>query len=294
LQPEEYLKPEVIKQVARLDLKARFLVEGFLAGLHSSPFKGFSVEFSEHRKYVPGDDIRSIDWKVFARTNRYYVKQYAAETNMECHLLVDCSGSMGYGYGITKLQYATYLAAALSYIMLNQQDPVGLVTFGKGLRSVMKPRAKRSHVISILRHLDSTRATGRSNVAASLHLAAEMIRHRGLVVLFSDLLDEPEQVIEGLRHLSYRGHDVIVFQILDDREVRLPFDRFSRFVDVETGEEVPADPDAVRAGYARELGAFIDGYRDACRRENIDFLQFDTATRFDAALTAYLMKRSGR
>ena len=158
----------------------------------------------------------------------------------------------------------------------------------------MKPRAKRSHVISILRHLNSTRPSGRSALADSLHLAAEMIRHRGLVIVLSDLLDDASAVVDGFRHLAYRGHDVIVFQILDDREVRLPFDRFSRFIDVETGAEVPADPDAVRAGYLDELSRFIDSYRDACRRENIDFLQLDTATRFDVALTAYLLKRSGR
>ncbi len=294
MQPEEYLRPEVIRQVARLDLKAKFLVEGFLAGLHSSPFKGFSVEFSEHRRYVPGDDVRSIDWRVYGRTNRYYVKQYAAETNMECHLLVDCSGSMGYGDSVTKLQYATYVAAALSYIMVRQQDPVGLVTFDTSLRSVMKPRAKRSHMVSILRHLNEIRPSGTSHVAASLHLIAEMIRHRGLVVLFSDLIDDEEAVIDAFRHLRYRGHDVIVFQVLDDRELRLPFDRYARFIDVETGAELPADPDAVRDGYRREIQRFIRGYREACESENIDFLQVDTATSFDRALTAYLIKRAGR
>lgn len=259
LAPEAYLRPDVIRQVQRFDLKARFVMEGFLAGLHTSPFKGFSVEFSEHRKYVPGDDIRAVDWKVWSRTNRYYIKQYEAETNLTGHLLVDVSGSMGYrgpGGELSKLEYATYLAGAMAYLMVHQQDPVGLVTFGEEIHEYLKPKSRPSHLLSILRRLNEARPAGPTGLAANLHRIAEMIPHRGLVVLFSDLLDDEAAVLDAFGHLRYRGHDVIVFQIFDAAETNFPFDELTRFEDVEGLETaLTAEPNAVREAYLKEVSA---------------------------------------
>jgi uncharacterized protein (DUF58 family) len=298
LKPEAYLRPEVIRQVQRFDLKAKFVMEGFLAGLHASPFKGFSVEFSEHRKYVPGDDLRAIDWKVWSRTNRYYVKQYEAETNLTGHLLVDLSASMGYagpGSSLSKLEYATYLAGALAYLMIHQQDPVGLITFGEGIRQHLKPKSKPSHLLTILRLLSEAKPAGPTGLGASLHRIAELIPHRGLVILFSDLLDDEKAVVEGLSHLRYRGHDVIVFQVFDAAEARFPFDQFTRFQDSEDRvSDVTAEPAAIRAAYLAEVRSFLSNYERECLRRRVDFVAVDTATTFDHALLAYLQRRCGK
>lgn len=296
--PESYLRPDVIRQVQRFDLKAKFVMEGFLAGLHTSPFKGFSVEFSEHRRYVAGDDTRTIDWKVWSRTNRYYVKQYEAETNMTGHLLVDLSGSMDYagpGASLSKIEYATYLAGALAYLMIGQQDPVGLITFGKEVKTYLRPKSKPSHLYAMLRVLSESKASGPTGVAVSLHQIAELIPHRGLVVLFSDLLDDEEQTMESLAHLRYRGHDVILFHILDAAEAKFPFDQLTRFEDPE-GEEpgLTADPPAIRVAYLQEVQQFVERLREQCTRMHIDFVSVDTSTTFDKALLAYLQRRCGK
>jgi len=297
--PEAYLQPEVIRQVQGFDLKAKFVMEGFLAGLHKSPFKGFSVEFSEHRKYVSGDDIRSIDWKVWSRTNRYYVKQYEAETNLTGHLLVDLSGSMGYAGkagGLTKLEYATYLAGAMAYLMIGQQDPVGLVTFNKTVHKYLKPKSKPSHLLSMLRVLAEAKPGGVTNLSHCLHQIAEMIPHRGLVMIFSDLLeDNEEQVLDALAHLRFRGHEVIVFQVFDAAEARFTFDELTRFEDIEGGaENVTAEPAAIREAYLAEVKAFLERYRAECVKRRVDFVSVDTATSFDKALLAYLQRRCGK
>ena len=296
--PEAYLRPDVINQVQRFDLKAKFVMEGFLAGLHTSPFKGFSVEFSEHRRYVPGDDVRSIDWKVWSRTNRYYVKQYEAETNLTGHLLVDLSGSMSYtgpGASLSKLEYATYLAGALAYLMIGQQDPVGLVTFGQDVKAFLKAKSKRSHLYSILRVLSESKAEGPTGLAASLHQIAELIPHRGLVVLFSDLLDDEAKAMDALAHLRYCGHDVILFHILDAAEAKFPFEHLTRFEDPEEQEPgLTADPPAIRASYLEEVERFVEHYHEQCTRLRVDFISVDTSTTFDKALLAYLQRRCGK
>lgn len=296
--PEAYLRPDVIRQVQRFDLKAKFVMEGFLAGLHTSPFKGFSVEFSEHRRYVPGDDFRSIDWKVWSRTNRYYVKQYEAETNLTGHLLVDLSGSMSYtgpGSSLSKIEYATYLAGALAYLMIGQQDPVGLITFGRETKTYLRPKSKPSHLYSILGVLSESKAKGPTGLAACLHQIAELIPHRGLVILFSDLLDNEEETLQALAHLRYRGHDVILFHILAAAEARFPFDQLTRFEDPEEETSaVTADPPAIRASYLEEVRRFVERYREQCTRLRIDFIPVDTSTTFDKALLAYLQRRCGK
>src|SRR5438874_2533502 len=223
---EKYLRPEVIRQVARLDLRAKFIVEGFLSGLHASPFHGFSVEFSEHRKYTPGDDLKDLDWNVYAKTDKYYLKKFQAETNVTGYLVMDLSASMAYTYRqeLTKFEYAVCLAAALGYLMIHQQDPVGLVTFDTRIRTSLPPRSKRTQLGTILSVLANLQPSGATEVSACLHQLAGMLRGKSLVMLFSDLLTEVDPVLEGLHHLRHRGHEIILFHILDEAEVHFPFE----------------------------------------------------------------------
>jgi len=294
---EEYLRPDVIRQVARLDLKARFIVEGFLAGLHNSPYQGFSTEFSEHRKYSVGDDLKNIDWNVFARTDRFYVKRFQAETNLNCYLLVDVSESMAYSHGgaITKLEYSTYIAAALGYLMISQQDAVGLATFDSELVGYVPARSKRAHLAGLLGVLARALRHRPSRIGWSLHRAAELFPRRGLVILFSDLIpageESPESVVQALTHLTYRGHDVICFHVLDHAELSLPFEGPSRFIDTETGRQVKLRPEAIRADYRREIERFCENYSRRCAEAEIDYVEVDTSVSFDRVLIAYLMSR---
>ncbi len=296
LKTEEYLRPDVIRQVARLDLRARFIVEGLLAGLHSSPYQGFSVEFSEHRKYSPGDDLRTIDWNVYAKTDRFYVRKFEAETNLQAYLLMDCSASMGYAGGgrMTKMDYAICLAAALGYMMIHQQDAVGLVTFDRKVRTFMPPRTKRSHLMNLLGELAATRPTGGTDLAAALHEVAERVRKRSLMVLVSDLISDQDAVLDALHHVRYRGHDLIIFQVLDHSERTFDFDEPARFEEPETGEHVAADARAIRAGYLEEIEAFIESYRREAQNVRADFVTVDNAMTFDKALTEFLIQRRMR
>ncbi len=297
---EEYLRPDVIREVERLDLKARFIVEGFIAGLHDSPYYGFSSEFSDHRKYTAGDDPKNIDWKVYARTDRLYIKRFQAETNLDCNLLLDVSESMAYGYGgpLTKLEYATYMAAALAYMMVNQQDNVGLVTFDREPTHVVPPRSKRSHLPALLGVLASAMRHRPSRLSQSLHRTADLLQRRGLVVLFSDLIpadrETQQDVIEGLQHLRYRGHDLVCFHLLDHAEVTFPFQGSVRFVDIESMASVQADADAVGADYRQEVRRFIERYREVCLDERIDYVSVDTADSFDRVLLSFLKARQAK
>ncbi|MDQ7779555.1 MAG: DUF58 domain-containing protein [Planctomycetota bacterium] len=292
---EQYLKPEVIKRIAGLDLKARFIVQGFISGLHASPYHGFSVEFSEHRKYELGDELNTIDWNVYGRTDRFFVKKYRAETNTQCHLVVDVSPSMGYGYkGMTKLEYGICIAAALGFMMIRQQDPVGLVTFDERIRTYVPPKCKRGHLAVILGQLTKAYPSAQTNIAGALNDVAGMLRRRGLVILISDLLAEPQSVLPALSHLRFRQHDVIVFHILDESEVKLPFEDMTSFQDPETGSRVVADPHSVRKAYMARLNEFIESYRTVCNDNKIDYVQLDTSMPFDKALMSFLMMRRTR
>jgi uncharacterized protein (DUF58 family) len=294
---EEYLRPDVIQQVARLDLKAKFIVEGFLSGLHSSPYQGFSTEFSEHRKYVVGDDLRSIDWNVFGRTDRFYIKKFQAETNLNCYLMVDLSKSMAYSYGsvMTKLDYSICMAAALGYLMINQQDAVGVVTFDEDIVGYVPPRSKRKHLAGILGLLARAPPGRLSKLGFCLHKAAELFPRRGLVILFSDLIPPPEEnqedVLDALRHLAFRGHDVICFHVLDHAELTLPHEGPTRFLDIETMQRITVEPEAVRDDYRREIQGCIEFYRSRCAEARIDFVPVDTAVSFDKVLVTYLLSR---
>jgi len=300
---QEYLRPEVIAQVQRLDLRARFLVEGFLAGLHRSPFLGFSVEFSEHRKYVPGDDLRLLDWNVFAKTDRFYVRKYQAETTLDTYLLVDLSGSMDYppmdepdlsGGRLRKIDYSICLAAAIGYMLIHQQDAVGLATFGEKLQGFLGPKAKRSHLMAILAELTKIRPYGPTGLADALHEIADRVRKRSLMVLFSDLLADVESVVEAMHHLRYRGHDLIVFHVLSEEEAVFPFSGPKRFTDVESDAHVNTNATAIRAAYLEEIGRFIDRYRDEAAAVRVDFASVHTGMTFDKALLRFLISRQRR
>ncbi len=293
---EQYLKPEVIRQISRLDLRAQFIVKGFLQGLHASPFHGFSVEFSEHRKYTPGDDPKDIDWLVYAKTDKYYVKKFEAETNITGYLVMDLSRSMAYTYRqeFTKFDYSICLAAALCYLMIHQQDPVGLITFDTAIRQSLPPRSKRTQLGNVLSLLANLKPSGQTDIAKSLTQIAAMLKHRSLVMLFSDLFAEPEGVIAALRRLRHGGHDVILFHVLDEAEVRFPFDGVIEFEEPESHEKLQIDAGSFRSDYLSEIQSFCEMYRRECFQNGIDYVQIDTSMQFDRALTEYLVSRRGR
>lgn len=290
---EQYLRPEVIRQVARLDLRAKFIVEGFLQGLHASPFHGFSVEFSEHRKYVPGDDIKDIDWNIYAKTDKYYVKKFEAETNLHGYLVMDLSASMAYTYRqeLTKFDYGICLAAALGYLMIHQQDPVGLITFDTKVRTFIPPKSKRTQLATIIGALAKLQPTGTTDVAASLHQIASMIRTKSLVILFSDLLTDAEPVVKALHHLRHRGNDVILFHILDEAEVYFPFEGNIEFEDSESHDKLVLDARGIRKDYVAALKEFMTQYQQECFKARIDYVPVNTSVSFDKALLEYLLNR---
>jgi uncharacterized protein (DUF58 family) len=293
---EKYLRPEVIRQVARLDLRAKFIVEGFLQGLHASPYQGFSVEFSEHRKYVPGDDLKDLDWNVFAKTDRYYVKKFHAETNVTGYLVMDLSASMAYTYRqeLTKFEYGICLAAALGYLMIHQQDPVGLITFDTKIQAALPPKSKRTQLATILGVLASLKPSGQTDVAGCLHQLAAMIRHKSLIMLFSDLLTDPKPVLDSLHHLRHRGNEIILFHILDEAEAHFPFEGIIEFEDVEAPQKLTIDARHMRGDYLQSLADFQNYYREECHKANIDYVQMDTSVSFDKALLEYLIQRQRR
>jgi uncharacterized protein (DUF58 family) len=287
-----YLDPAIIARLGTIDLKARTIVEGFLTGLHRSPFKGFSVEFAEYRQYLPGDDLATLDWKVYARSDRHFVKKYEEETNLTCHLLIDVSASMGYASGpITKLQYASYLTGALAYLMHRQRDAFGLIAFDDSIAALLPASARSGHLRTVLLALERLEMGTRTNVAKPLHDLAAAVRKRGMVVLVSDLLDDPVSVLDGLKHFRYRGTDVIVFHILDPYELKFPFEHAARFRDMETQEEVMAVPGSVRADYLERMQARIDFYRRELGLAGIDYCQLETSQPLELGLMAYLMTR---
>ena len=287
-----HLSPATLARLGSLDLKARTIVEGFLTGLHRSPFKGFSVEFAEYRQYFPGDDLARLDWKVYARSDRHFVKKFEEETNLDCYLLLDVSASMGYGsQGITKLQYGSWLAAALAYLMNRQRDAVGLIAFDDQIIQMLAPSARTGQLTSVLITLDRLELGSQTNVAKPLNDLAEAVRKRGLVVLISDLLDDPGRVIDGLKHFRYRGTEVIVFQILDSAELRFPFERAARFRDTETRDEVLAVPGAVREQYLQAINDLQQRYRRELRLAGIDYVMLDTSVPIETALMSYLLTR---
>jgi len=290
---KNYFDPKVLAGIANLGLRARWVVEGLMSGVHKSRAKGFSVEFEEHREYSPGDEIRRIDWKALGKFDRYFIKEYEDETNLRAYLLLDASASMNYSSdGVTKFDYGCTLTASLAYLILKQQDAAGVVTFSNRIESFVPPRAKRDYLIQILHALENRGPAGETNVGKILDDIASQIRRRGLVVLVSDLLDEPEPILKGLRQFRFKGNDVIVFHLLDQAELDLPFDGNILFEDLEAANlQIVADPRAIRKTYQQVVQEFINEMRKQCHAESIDYQLISTATPLDQALASYLSWR---
>ncbi len=293
---EQYLRPELASQIKRLDLRAQMIVRGFLQGLHASPYQGFSVEFSEHRKYTIGDDPKDIDWLAYAKTDRYYVKKFESETNLTGYLVMDLSQSMGYTYRqqLTKFDYSICLAAALAYLMIMQQDPIGLITFDNKVRASVPPRSRRGHLPAILSHLSQLKATGTADLASVVGPLAAIFRHRSLIMLMSDLLTDVEPTLAALRMLRFSGHDVIVFHVLDEAEVHFPFQGVVQLQDPETGKSIAVNADEVGDEYRSNIRDFRERLRKGCTESRIDYVPLDTSVPYDKALMEYLLSRRGR
>ncbi len=289
-----YLEPEALARMKNLSMVARGVVEGAITGLHSSPYKGFSVEFAEHREYTAGDDPRHLDYKMLARTDRLYIKQYEEETNMRVQILLDTSASMGYAHDskISKLQYGSYLAAILAYLMTRQQDSVGLTTFDTKIGLDMPARSSPRHFNEMMQRLEAIEPSEETDIAAILHLLANRFKKRCLIVVISDLYDDPDEVMRALHHFHHRRHEVIVFNVFDRAEIEFPFTDTIAFHDLETDEKIQIDPAYVRDAYREQIDGFIEGYRRACAESNIDYVMTDTSVPYDFMLSKYVAKRT--
>ncbi|MFH1922914.1 MAG: DUF58 domain-containing protein [Planctomycetota bacterium] len=289
-----YLEPSALARVKNLQMVARGVVEGAISGLHASPYKGFSVEFAEHREYTAGDDPRHLDYKMLARTDRLYIKQYEEETNMRVQILLDTSGSMAYSHegNITKYDYAAHLTAILAYLMTRQQDSVGLTTFDTEIRLDMPARSSPQHFGEMMRQLEAIKPGAKTDVAETLHKLANRFKKRCLIVLVSDLYDEPDAVMRALHHFRHRKHEVIVFHVFDKAEIDFPFREVTSFYDLETNERLQIDPVYVRDAYVEQIEAFIEAYRRACAETRIDYVMTDTSVPYDFMLSRYIAKRN--
>tara|TARA_B100000945_G_C20426104_1_gene620584 strand:+ start:2010 stop:2906 length:897 start_codon:yes stop_codon:yes gene_type:complete len=287
------ISPELVQRLNNLYLKARFVVEGFIVGLHKSPYHGFSVEFSEHRTYNPGDEIRYIDWKLWAKTERYFIKQFEEETNLKCYILLDQSLSMQYkSKNITKLEYAQILSASLGYLMIKQQDAVGITLFDNQIRHHITPKSKRSHLNSILSIMNNIKSGPETNIAPILHKTAEIIKKRGLVILISDLFDDPDEIMSGLKHFRHRGHEVIVFHVLDENELTLnDYKQRTNFLDIESNEKITTEPWHIQKEYQIEINKFCNYFKYNCNKNNIEYFRITTEKKLELALYEYLIKR---
>lgn len=288
-----FLSPEVLARINSLELLARTVVEGFISGLHRSPFTGFSTEFAEYRQYMPGDDLRYLDWKLLGRTDRYYIKKYRADTNSQCHILLDASGSMRYASGpVSKLQYAQFVGASLAYLINRQQDAVGLIAFDEEVRTHVPAHARTGHMRTVFGRMEQLQAGNETRLSAVLHNVAERITRRGIIVLVSDLYDEPEPLIKALQHLRFQGNDVIVFQVLDKNEVEFNFTDPVLLEDAETQEQLHVLPDILADGYRKKINEHITHMREGCAANKIDYELLTTDKPLDHALFAFLAKRA--
>jgi uncharacterized protein (DUF58 family) len=291
--PNRYFDPDGLSRVGNMELVARQVVEGFLTGRHRSPYHGFSVEYLDHRAYTPGDEISSLDWKILARTDKYYVKLFEDETNLRATILLDCSHSMAFQSGkLSKLEYGCYLTAALSHLMLHQNDAVGLVLFDQDVREYLPPRARPTQFRRTLELLDATPTRGDTDVGTILHEIAERIHRRGLVIVISDLIDDVPKVASGLQHFRHNGHEVIVLHIMDDAELTFPYERLTRFKDMEGAGRVVANPKSLRTRYLARLNTWLDELKSACFERNVSYNLANTTQPYDAFLAAYLEKRA--
>ena len=289
----KYLLPETVAQIGNLELIARLVVEGFITGLHRSPYHGFSVEFAEHRQYRPGDETKNIDWRAYARTNKYYVKQFEEETNLRAVLAIDSSGSMKYASKgcISKFEYAIYLAASLGMLMVNQRDAVGLALYDTEINKYMPPKSKPSYISEILKVLAATEPSNNTSTAKALDELAERIKRRGLVIVMSDFFDDIDSVLNALKHFRHRNNEVLAFHILDPREIDFKLGQGATFKDIETGEEMISQPHHIQNSYSTAVHEFINKIKRECFNHNIDYFLIDTSKPFDIAMRQYLTKR---
>jgi len=295
------LDAEALGRIGRHEFSARGVVEGFITGHHRSPYKGLSAEFAEHREYAPGDDIRNLDWRVFGRSDRYYIKQYIEETNLRATILLDASGSMRYqgnraaprdGRLLTKYEYASRTAALMAHLLINQQDAVGLVTYDTAIRRYIPARSRPSHLRVLLQEMHEAQPGEETDLAPIFHDIAEKVPRRGLILIMSDLFGDADAIIEALHHFRHRKHDVIVFHVMAEEELTFPYDRWSTFFDLEVDENrIQVDPRAIRSAYVAEVEGFIDKIRAGCGQLVIDYVQMTTATPFDLVLANYLSRR---
>ena len=291
---KRFLHPEAIRRISRLELRARHIVEGFLSGMHRSPYFGQSVEFAQHREYAHGDDLRHVDWKVWARQDRLYVKQFEEDTNLRCTMLIDVSNSMAYGQGpLNKYEYACTVACSLAYLILKQQDAVGCVTFDDQVRNKVPVRSKRNHIHSVVQSLSITEPKDKTNMLEICRNVAESYPRRGMMVIISDLLTERDSLVRGLKLLRQRGHDVMVFHILDDDELDFPFSGPMRFDGLESEDFLNCNPRSLREGYLEALSGFLEDVRHQCAQNTIDYALIRTSQSLDAALASYLSNRLG-
>ena len=289
----KYLRPETVALLNSMSLRARLVVEGYIIGHHRSPYHGFSVEFAEHRSYGPGDEIKHIDWKLFGKTDRLYVKRYEEETNLRAHIILDTSKSMLYSSAeVSKLSYANSLAASLSYLMINQQDAVGIAKFSEKIDTFIPPKARPSHLNLILSQLDDKDSGNDTQIGMVLHELADRIKKRGMVILISDLLDKPENIMKGLKHFRHQNQEVIVFHIQDRKESEFDFDARTKFFDMETGEEIVTEPWHIRSNYNELISKLESNYKSNCRENLIDYVPLFTDQSLDIGITEYLIKRS--
>ncbi|HMQ68281.1 MAG TPA: DUF58 domain-containing protein [Ignavibacteria bacterium] len=318
---KKYLNPSVVARLSNMEFKARMVVEGFIAGMHKSPYHGFSVEFAEHRQYMPGDDLKHLDWKILGKTDRYYIKRYEEETNLKSYLLLDISRSMNFksdniggidskrkGFlkkllsgkeskpeqshnSLTKLEYASHLAASLSYLMLLQRDAISLTTYDTKIRSYIPPHSTKANLQLILKELSNVESLNETGTAKCLNEIADKVKRRGLVIVFSDLFDEQNEVINALKHFRYDKNEVIIFQILDPIELTFLEGNPVTLKDMETNEEIFSQPVSMQKAYQESVQEFINKYKTECRKNNIDFITLSTSTPFDTALLNYLNKR---
>ena len=293
-QSRKYLDPVFLSKLGNMDLVARCAVEGFFAGLHPSPFHGFSVEYSDHREYHAGDELKFVDWKVFGRSDKLYIKQFQQETNTTAYILLDSSKSMSFAGngGVSKLQYGSFLAAALSYLMLSQSDSTSLVLFSERISKRIPALSKRTHLNKILAALQNNKPAGRTNLAEVLRTIAETTKRRGIIILISDLLDDETDIYKGLAHLKFLKHDVIVFQTLDHQELNLDYEGLIQFEDLESGEKMRTFPQSLQDGYRRRVSEFLDDIEKTTGNSGLDYCLLDTSEPLDRALVAYLAKRT--
>jgi uncharacterized protein (DUF58 family) len=290
--PRRFLQPQTIARISRLDLRAKHVVEGFISGMHKSPVFGHSIEFVQHREYTTGDDLRHLDWKVWSKTDRFYIKQYEAETNLRCNLVVDVSESMHYGRGpLNKYSYACTAGACLAYLLLRQQDAVGCITFDDTVRNIIPPRSQLTHIDAIVGSMDASRPRDKTDILSILRRVTESIHNRGMVVIISDFLVDREPLIKGLEMLCQRKHDILVFHVLDDDEMTFPFTGTTRFEGMEELPNLLCDPRALRDGYIEALDEYLVEVRRGCTRLGIDYQLVRTGDYLDAILSKFLHHR---